>query len=209
MVLRKKASDDYHHGNLATALLDAVEALAAKFGLEAISLRACAKSVGVSPAAAFRHYADKRALLTAFASRGLETLANNMQAAREQARENGEHEYLAVGMAYVSFALDQPSKYQVIWRQELLDQTDPDYQHATARLAGHLASGFADSLPDDDPNAMSQHELLAWASVHGVASLMIDGPVGRGQSRDNKIAIARNMLVALSPALTLTSRDSE
>ena len=202
MVVRKKASQDYHHGNLATALLDAVEALAAKFGLEAVSLRACAKSVGVSPAAAFRHYADKRALLTAFASRGLETLADNMQAAREQARAADEHEYLAVGMAYVSFALDQPSKYQVIWRQELLDQADPDYQQATSRLAAHLASGFADSLPDDNPKEMSEHELLAWASVHGVASLMIDGPVGRGQDRPTKLDIARNMLIALSPALS-------
>ena len=126
---------------------------------------------------------------------------------KKHARAQGEHEYLAVGMAYVTFALDQPSKYQVIWRQELLDQSDLDYQQATNRLAGHLASGFADSLPDEDPKQMSEHELLAWASVHGVASLMIDGPVGRRQGREGKIAIARSMLVALSPALTTTSSD--
>ena len=200
MVFRKKASQDYHHGNLATALLDAVEALAGKFGLEAVSLRACAKSVGVSPAAAFRHYADKRALLTAFASRGLETLADDMQVARNRA--DAGHEYLAVGLAYVTFALDQPAKYQVIWRPELLDHSDDNYKRATARLKEHLSSGFARSLLDDDPSQFSTQELLVWASVHGAASLMIDGPVGQGLDREEKIHIAREMLIALSPALS-------
>jgi len=54
----KKTRDTYHHGNLAESLLDAVEDLATRFGLDAVSLRACAKQIGVSPSSAFRHYPD-------------------------------------------------------------------------------------------------------------------------------------------------------
>lgn len=202
MIFRKKTSQTYHHGDLAAALLDAVDALAGKFGLEAVSLRACAKSAGVSPAAAFRHYADKRALLTAFASRGLKNLADDLQAAQDRAHADGGNGYLAIGLAYVSFALDQPAKYQVIWRQELLNPIDEHYRRATAQLREHLSSGFIQNLIDDAPNQLNIRELLAWASLHGVASLMIDGPVGEGLNREERIQIARAMLIELSPNLT-------
>ena len=65
MKRQKTEKKAYHHGNLAESLLNAVDELATQFGLEAVTLRGCAKLVGVSPSSAFRHYADKRALLTA------------------------------------------------------------------------------------------------------------------------------------------------
>ena len=73
MELRRKTQNRYHHGDLAAELLVAVEELAGKFGWEAVSLRAAAKALGVSPPAAFKHYADKRALLTALATKALAT----------------------------------------------------------------------------------------------------------------------------------------
>ena len=84
MPILKKAKNSYHHGNLAESLLDAVDEIATKFGLEAVSLRACAKLVGVSPSSAFRHYADKRGLLTAFATRALHQLSEQMAMASQK-----------------------------------------------------------------------------------------------------------------------------
>ena len=80
----KSENKPYHHGNLAESLLEAVDELATKFGLEAVTLRACAKIVGVSPSSAFRHYADKRALLTAFATKALDQLSELMEFAQDQ-----------------------------------------------------------------------------------------------------------------------------
>ena len=60
--------EGYHHGDLRNALLEAAVRLVAQKGPEGFSLREAAREVGVSPAAAYRHFADKLALLTALAA---------------------------------------------------------------------------------------------------------------------------------------------
>ena len=61
----------YHHGDLRAALLDAADALLDQGGDGAVSLREAARMAGVSPTAAYRHFADKVALLAALALAGM------------------------------------------------------------------------------------------------------------------------------------------
>ena len=194
----KKEKKPYHHGNLAESLLDAVDELATKFGLEAVTLRACARLVGVSPSSAFRHYADKRALLTAFATRALHQLSDSMASAKKTNEDNA---FLAVGLAYIQFALDKPAFFRAMWREETIYTNDEDYIVATTQLGAHLHGGFAGTIKDDDPTRFSPQEVLAWSSVHGLANLFIEGPVGKNESKKQKIAMAREMLQTLAPAL--------
>lgn len=197
----KKHKDTYHHGHLAESLLDAVDEIATQFGIEAVTLRACARHLDVSPSSAFRHYADKRALLTAFATRALRQMGQAMQAARDDAQVTGEHPFLAVGVAYVTFAIDKPAFFRAMWREDTIYCQDADYLSAAHELAGYLQGGFVDTLEDDDPEAFSPKELLAWSSVHGLAGLFVDGPVARSKSREQKIVLAKQMIAALAPAL--------
>lgn len=201
----KKNKKSYHHGNLAESLLEAVDEIATKFGLEAVSLRACAKLVGVSPSSAFRHYADKRALLTAFASRALDRLTDTLMRARERSCKEHEDPFVEVGLAYVEFALDQPALFRAMWREETIYSNDEDYLAATSALSACLQSGFADSIDDKDPDSLSAEELLAWSSVHGLAALLVDGPVLKGSSRDQKIETARTMIITMRPIYTANS----
>ena len=191
----------YHHGNLAASLLDAVDELASQFGLEAVTLRGCAKLVGVSPSSAFRHYADKRALITAFAARALSELADLMLSSAERARLEGSNPFLAVGLAYIEFALDKPAFFRAMWFEEGIYSNDPVYIEAADKLRNHLRGGFANTLADDDSAAFSSQELLAWSAVHGLASLLIDGPVARQQEKAEKMQMAAEMLKAMKPAL--------
>lgn len=196
----KKEKSTYHHGNLAESLLDAVDDIASSFGLESVTLRACAKRVGVSPSSAFRHYADKRSLLTAFATRALHQLLAAMDKAREEASRQQSDPLLAVGMAYINFALEKPAFFRAMWREETIYVTDEHYRLAANQLSGRLKSGFASAIDDDDPSAFSPEELLAWSSVHGLASLFIDGPVARDASSQQRLAMAESMLRAALPA---------
>ena len=199
--MRKKKSD-YHHGNLAESLLIAVDEIATRFGLEAVTLRACAKLVGVSPSSAFRHYADKRSLLTAFATRALLQLADEMDQAKRTATETGDDAFMAVALAYIEFALDKPAFFRAMWREETIYCEDEHYLAAANKLSRHLKSGFADTIDDTDPDSFSAQELLAWSSVHGLANLFVDGPVARGNNKTEKMAMARDMIKATTPALT-------
>ncbi|NKB35536.1 MAG: TetR family transcriptional regulator [Gammaproteobacteria bacterium] len=192
----------YHHGNLAASLLDAVDELASQFGLEAVTLRGCAKLAGVSPSSAFRHYADKRALITAFAARALSKLADLMLSSAERAHLEGSNPFLAVGLAYIEFALDKPAFFRAMWYEEGIYSNDPVYIEAADKLRNHLRSGFANTLPDDDSAAFSSQELLAWSAVHGLASLLIDGPVARQQEKAEKMQMAADMLKVMKPAIS-------
>lgn len=200
MPILKKDKNSYHHGNLAESLLDAVDEIATKFGLEAVSLRACAKLVGVSPSSAFRHYSDKRALLTAFATRALHQLSAQMATASQEAQEEGKDAFFAVGLAYIDFALAKPAFFRAMWREETIYSNDEAYVAAANQLSGHLQSGFADTIEDKDPESFSSQELLAWSSVHGLAHLFVEGPVGKGASKEERLKMAGDMIQALRPA---------
>ena len=197
--LMKNKKSSYHHGNLAESLLNAVDEIATQFGLEAVTLRACAKRVGVSPSSAFRHFTDKRALMTAFAARALRQLCHAMTEASARSKHDGTDAFSAVGLAYISFAIDKPAFFRAMWREESIYSSELDYVAASEQLRTILQSGFADSLHDEDPSALDAEELLAWAAVHGLADLFVDGPVGNGQSRDEKLETARQMICALGP----------
>ncbi len=203
----KKDKGTYHHGHLAESLLDAVDELATQFGLEAVSLRACAKRVGVSPSSAFRHYSDKRDLLTAFATRALLQLSDALSEANAQAHENGQNALHAVGMAYISFALDKPAFFRAMWSGETIYSNNEAYVAASEQLSSNLKGGFADSIHDTDPTQLSTEELLAWSSVHGLANLFVDGPIARGQSRQYKLALAARMIKAMAPAFATDSHE--
>src|SRR5512133_1973676 len=101
----------YHHGDLRNALLAAALKLVAKHGVEAFSLREAARAVGVTAAAAYRHFEDRSALLKALAHDGLSQLASRMEeavattpgAARSPARAVAE--FTRIGTTYFEFAV--------------------------------------------------------------------------------------------------------
>ncbi len=198
----RKQKNSYHHGNLAESLLQAVDEIATKFGLEAVTLRACAKLVGVSPSSAFRHYSDKKALMTAFATRALDELNASLEASNAEAAARADDTFTAVGLAYIEFALKKPAFFRAMWREEGLYTSDEAYQAAAQRLSTRLKSGFADALVDDDPTRLSPQELLVWSSVHGLANLLVEGPVGREQTLDEQLQQANAMLAVLKPAIS-------
>jgi AcrR family transcriptional regulator len=196
----KKDKGVYHHGNLADSLLDSVDEIATQFGLEAVTLRACAKKIGVSPSSAFRHYSDKRDLMTAFATRALLQLSDALSVATIKAHKEENDALLAVGLAYIKFAIDKPAFFRAMWNEETIYTNSENYIAASDLLSTHLKGGFADTIVDTDPESLSAEELLAWSSVHGLANLFVDGPIGKSQTRKQKLALAEEMLEAIKPA---------
>ncbi|MEM9601505.1 MAG: TetR/AcrR family transcriptional regulator [Pseudomonadota bacterium] len=196
----KKHRDSYHHGNLAESLLDAVEDLATRFGLEAVSLRACAKQLGVSPSSAFRHYPDKRALLTAFATRALQQLS----AALAEAATN-HTTFRPIALAYVRYAIEKPALFRAMWREDTIYAQDEQYRAATATLTRQLTAGFGDALRDCDPDHLSDQELLVWSTLHGLAVLFVDGPLNQVADDATRLTSAEHVIDRLIPTLDLNS----
>src|SRR3972149_3564682 len=91
----------YHHGNLRRALLDAALELVETQGAEALTLRAAARRAGVSPAAPYRHFADKRTLLAAVAEEGFRALTEAMRQATAAHGAQPPGRFRALGVSYI------------------------------------------------------------------------------------------------------------
>src|SRR5678816_1070243 len=108
----RKPRRSYHHGNLRRALLDEALATIRADGVDGLTLREIGARLGVSRTALYRHFADKRALLTRVATEGFRTLRQQLVAAWEEGGRD-DAAFYAMGVAYVRFAVANPSHYRV------------------------------------------------------------------------------------------------
>jgi len=200
----------YHHGDLRNALLTAARRRLETGGLDGLSLRALAKAAGVSHAAPAHHFGDRQGLVGALVGRGFEDLAAVIREA--VATASTPFEALdAVGVAYVRFAADHPELFRLIVQRtpDLEASGDESGLRAAEDAQRLLAEVVANAWgSNDEPRAavgrlapvgdvavgapgpaagaaLPPAALLAWAGVHGLATLWIDGQLapffpGRG-----------------------------
>jgi AcrR family transcriptional regulator len=158
----------YHHGDLRRALLDAAVRTIEEVGPSAMSLREVARRAGVTHPAAAYHFGDKAGLLTAVATEGYRLLAASLRQAYEATES-----FLEVGVAYVGFAVSHRAHFEVMYRPELYNHREDDLQRARAEAAALLYGS-----EDPDTEQISEG-VAAWAIVHGIATLWLNGNLPR------------------------------
>lgn len=184
------APKPYHHGHLKQALVDAAEALLVEQGLDKLSLRAVARRIGVSQAAPYAHFEDRRALLAAVATRGFECLTDCLHEAGRSGAADAPLT-LRLARAYVAFALEHPMRFRLMFGAALAATGDAALQ--AARAASYVPIREAVARRAEDAGAgqwAGEASLAAWALVHGLATLILDG--GQPWPHD---AAARDALV--------------
>jgi AcrR family transcriptional regulator len=173
---RRRRKRPYHHGDLERAVLDEALALIEERGHLSFTLREIARRVGVSHTAPYRHFPDKRAVMTALAAQGGVELAAAIRAALAAAGDDLRARFLAAGFAYVRFALDRPALFQAMFSGEA-DPEDPRMQAAKAESFGILL-GFVEeaqrggAFPAGDPMGLA---IPIWSMHHGLATLAAAG----------------------------------
>lgn len=176
----RKADRPYHHGNLRRALLDEALATIRAEGVEGLTLREIGARVGVSRSALYRHFADKRALLAAVATEGFRTLREQLVAAWEGGGR-GRAAFESMGVAYVRFAVTNPSHYRVMFGGFVdTEAREPELAAEAAGAFQALVDALA-ALQRDGVVRGDETVLMAtfvWSVVHGVAMLGIDGQLG-------------------------------
>ena len=136
---------------------------------ETPSLREAARRAGVSATAVYRHFPDKQALLAAVARAGLARLGAAQHAAYAEAG-GGAAGFNATGIAYVRFALANPTLFRLIFSQPIGEGLEGEGDAMTFLLAN--AAALAPAGVDARVFA-----LQAWSLAHGLAMLMLDGAV--------------------------------
>jgi AcrR family transcriptional regulator len=148
----------------------------------------------VSPRAPYRHFATREALLAAVAVEGFATFMAALEVRLEAAGRSPIARLRAVAEAYVVFAVERPGTFRVMHAPyALVEETAPEL--VGARAASHarsmaiIAEGQAAGvLRSGDPMHLA---LACWASMHGVAVLLIEGQLGRFDRAVDAEGIAR------------------
>ena len=162
--------------DLRQRILDTARQLLDEQGTAALSLREVARRAGVTHQAPYHHFADRETILAELVTHGFEELAQRLGAANDHpgpAREI----LVASGIAYVGFALDQPGVFRIMFRPDVCDPG----RFPRALAAGERARGELQRLVRlvhggaDDAGLAAMH----WAQVHGLAVLLLDGPLGQ------------------------------
>jgi AcrR family transcriptional regulator len=158
-------------------ILDAATGLLLETGdAKAVSIRAVAQRVGITPPSIYLHYADKDALLDAVCARYFDKLDEAMQAAAV-----GQPTTLDVlraqGLAYVRFATETPELYRIATMCQGSPDSDVDVALTSSAFV-HMRD-TVQALMDEgvytpgDPTAVA---LQLWTAGHGVAAMLIAKP---------------------------------
>ncbi len=182
----------YHHGDLRNSLLDAAERLLLSQSPAALSLRSVAREAQVSHAAPYHYFADRAELLKAAGDRCMERFVaaqTRAVAAREDARER----LLAMGEAYLDFAIREPHAFSLVYDPELCPPDNPSPERAPLIEANEQL--LADVLRDAqragfrrgvDPEALGAG---LWGAIHGLAVLVTAGHLTPGAARAGLLAL--------------------
>lgn len=179
----------YHHGDLKQALLEAGVALAREGGgPDAVALRETTRRAGVAPNAAYRHYANRNELLQAVRSAALAGLARSIEqelATLDEESEPvqfGRDSLRAVGTGYIKYAVAEPGLFRTAFTvpDELHGEAVPEKAGGSGMNPFQLLGLALDRCLDAGLLSKEQRqgaEFLAWSAVHGLAMLVIDGPL--------------------------------
>jgi AcrR family transcriptional regulator len=194
----------YHHGNLRASLIESGVALARSDGPDGVVLREVARRSGVSHNAAYRHFADREALLAEVAVVGMGRLGEAMKAEMASVEDEDDQDDLtrsisllrATGRAYVRFALAEPGLFTVAFAAPVLpDEGSPDPVSEAPAPSTHpyeLLGQALDSLTAAgglSPERREGAEVLCWSAVHGFAVLHLDGPLRDVPVADRDVAL--------------------
>lgn len=168
---RRKAPAAYHHGDLGRALVDEALAAIAEHGVEQLNLRDLARRLGVSPAAPYRHFADKGALVRAVAADIAARYAAELEQAAAAAPPDALSQFRASGVAAVRFAVRHPAHFRVAYDHGIVGDHG-QVEAARASLAAAQARGEIAPLSLDDIL------LTARCTIYGLSRMIVDGQLG-------------------------------
>jgi AcrR family transcriptional regulator len=177
----------FRHGDLRNALVTAGLEMARAGGPNAVILRQATRQAGVSPNAAYRHFANQAELLDAVRSACLSQLAAAIEVEMKKCRRGRDPQVFArkslraVGMGYLGFAMREPGMFRTAFSvPPAVHEQNPantasmglnPFQLLSLSLDRMLGSGLLSKKNRQDA------EYLAWSTVHGLALLVLEGPL--------------------------------
>ncbi len=190
----------YHHGDLRKSLIITASDMVTEAGIESLSLRKLAERIGVSRTAAYHHFTDKNDLLCAIAQQGFERwhqLSNEIFSTENVSNED---KYRNFVHAYIAFATENPSLYElmfgrVIWKENNSTDTLKEIAYTSFNYQVEMTKLWQEQgIINGDENTLRLAQ-VSWATLHGIARLVIDGIYAQASQIDEMCECAVNVFL--------------
>lgn len=201
------ARTGYHHGDLRAALIAAGREMVAEHGIAALSVANAAKRTGVSAAAPYRHFPNRRAFLAAVATAAAREFDDEVRAAIPPRPDGDPGEWAieavaATAGAYVRFVARTRIGWDVIYGTDVGDAGDEERLDVARSLNDAFLEPALTVTGGDVRRALRllEHEV---AAAHGYASLFV---AGLFESKYPEIDRAAAQAAAITRTLALAAR---
>lgn len=194
----------FRHGDLSNALVTIGLEMARAGGPNAVILREATRQAGVSPNAAYRHFASQAKLLDAVRSACLSRVAAAIEDEMKSYRLGRDPQAFArkslraVGMGYLGFAMREPGMFRTAFSvPPAIHEQNPANTSSMGLNPFQLLSLALDRMQEAGLIGRKNRkdaEYLAWSTVHGLALLALEGPLHE---------MPRQMVLALGERLVL------
>ncbi|WP_213807151.1 TetR/AcrR family transcriptional regulator [Granulicella sp. dw_53] len=201
----------FRHGDLRNALVTAGLDMARAGGPNAVILREATRQAGVSPNAAYRHFANQAALLDAVRSACISRVAAAIEEEMSKPRVARDPQMFArkslraVGMGYLGFAMREPGMFRTAF-----SVPPPVYEQNSANTASmglnpfQLLSLALDRMLESGLLSRKDRkdaEYLAWSTVHGLALLVLEGPLHK-MPREIVLTLGERLVVMVERGIS-------
>lgn len=190
----------YHHGDLRKSLVTTASEMVTEAGIEGLSLRKLAERIGVSRTAAYHHFTDKNDLLCAIAQQGFERWHQLSSEIFSQENLSNIDKYRNFVHAYIGFANDNPSLYElmfgrVIWKENNSTETLKNIAYTSFNYQVEMTKLWQEQgVINADENTLRLAQ-VSWATLHGIARLVIDGIYAHESQIDEMCECAVNVFL--------------
>lgn len=163
------------HGDVRRLVLDAAIAIIELEGAESLSMREVARRAGVSHQAPYHYFGDRSGIFAAISDEGFTGLAQAFRDVHETELPAAKAGFIA----YLNYSREHIGHFRVMFRNDICGvsthastQTAADYAFDELRLMVSRITG-----PEIDPNKAFTFATMLWSLAHGLATLVIDGPL--------------------------------
>jgi AcrR family transcriptional regulator len=190
----------YHHGDLRKSLVSTASDMVAEAGIEGLSLRKLAEKIGVSRTAAYHHFTDKNDLLCAIAEQAFERWHQISSEIFSQENLSNVDKYRNFVHAYIGFANENPSLYElmfgrVIWKENNSTATLKNIAYTSFNYQVEMIKLWQEQgIINSEENTLRLAQ-VSWATLHGIARLVIDGIYAQENQIDEMCECAVNVFL--------------
>lgn len=165
----------YHHGDLRQALIDASHQLLIEKGADNFSLADACRLAGVSTAAPYKHFRDKLEILEAIVEQAFARMAERSVTAARAAGEGTLEGVVAMGHAYVDFAVEETAVFRLMFGQNTelkkAEEVQTTGRACFSNVIEQVSIYCERNACAGDPRFIA---VQLWTFVHGAACLKID-----------------------------------